>query len=87
MAIHSRYAPAFLDELLPNGDWSKADYGEHAVDARIQGRQPSQRGRLDESSRFCEGARLLLPAWISCVSHRNSTPFAADLRTGTHFTG
>jgi len=83
MAIHGRYAPAVLEKLLPNGESSKADYGEHAVDGRIQGRQPNLRSRLDESPRFYEGARTLLLAWVSCVSNWHSTLFAANLRTGT----
>jgi hypothetical protein len=68
MTIHSRYAPAVLEKLLPNGEWSKADYGELAVDGRIQGRQPNLKSRLDENPRFYEGSRTLLLAWVSCVS-------------------
>jgi hypothetical protein len=41
MAIHGQHVPAVLEELSPNGGWSKADYDERAVDVRIQGRQPS----------------------------------------------
>jgi hypothetical protein len=41
MAIHGQHALAVLEELSPNGGWSKADYDERAVDVRIQGRQPS----------------------------------------------
>jgi hypothetical protein len=68
MAILGRYAPAVLQKLLPNGERSKADYGEHAVDGRIQGRLPNRGSRLDESPRFYEGSRILLHAWVSCVS-------------------
>jgi hypothetical protein len=73
MAIHGQYAPAVLEESLPNGEWSKADYDEHAADVRIQGRQPSRRSGLDESRRSYEKSRILLLAWVSCVSYRHST--------------
>ena len=84
MAIHSRYALAVLEELLPNVERSKADYGEHVADVRIQGRQPNRRGHLDESPRFYTGSRALLLAWVSCVSYKHSTRIAAIMSTGTH---
>src|SRR6266436_1733638 len=64
MAILDRYVPAVLQKLLPNGGWSKADCDEHAVDVRIQDRQPSPSIRLDERRRFYEGFRGFLLAWV-----------------------
>ena len=74
-AILDRYVPAVLQELLPNGGWSKADCDEHAVDVRIQDRQPSRGIRLDERQRFYGGFLALLLAWASYLGHCHSMPF------------
>jgi hypothetical protein len=79
MAIRGQYAPAVLEELSPNGGWSKVDYDEHAVDVRIQGRQTSRRIRLDESPRFYERPRMLLLAWVSCQPQIYSTLLLLNL--------
>src|SRR5258708_36092842 len=75
MAILDRYVPAVLQKLLPNGGWSKADCDEHAVDVRIQDRQPSPSIRLDERRRFYEGFRGLLLAWVSYLGRCHSMLF------------
>jgi hypothetical protein len=36
------YGPAVLEELSPNGDSSRADYGVHVVDVRIQDRRSNR---------------------------------------------
>jgi hypothetical protein len=73
MAIDDQYAPAVLEELSPNGGWSKAGYDEHAVDVRIRDRQPSRRIRLGESPRSYAILLMVVLARVSCVSHRYST--------------
>ena len=74
-AILDRYVPAVLQKLLPNGVWSKADCDEHAVDVRIQDRQPSPSIRLDERRRFYEGFRGLLLAGVPYLGHCHSMLF------------
>ena len=73
--ILDRYVPAVLQKLLPNGGWSKADCDEHAVDVRIQDRQPSRSIRLDERRRFYEGFRALLLAWVPYLGYCHSMLF------------
>jgi len=64
-AIRGRCAPFFLQELSPSAGRSTADYGVHAVDVHIRGRQSSRKIHLDENPRFFEGFRALLLAWVS----------------------
>jgi hypothetical protein len=65
-AIPVPYDPAVLEESSPNAEWSKVDYGVHAVDARIQDQRPNRRIHLGEKLQFYEGFRRLLLAWVSC---------------------
>src|SRR5580704_10705284 len=73
MAIPDRHAPSVLQECSPSVGRSTADYGEHAVDVRIRGRQSSREIHLDENPRFYEGFRALLLAWVSYRSQCEST--------------
>ena len=74
-AILDRYVPAALQELLPNGGWSKADCDEHAVDVRIQDRQPSRGIHLDDNPQFYGEFQPVVLAWVSYGNHYYSTPF------------
>jgi hypothetical protein len=74
-AILDRYDPAALQELLPNGGWSKADCDEHAFDARIQDRQPSRGIHLDDDPQFYGEFQPVVLARVSYGNHCYSTPF------------
>jgi hypothetical protein len=65
MAILGRYAPTVPQGLSPNVGRSTADFGEHAADVRIRGRQSSRSIHLDENPQFYEGFRALVLAWVS----------------------
>ena len=65
-AIPDRCDPAVPEESSPNVEWSKVDYGVHAVDGRIQDQQPSRMIHLGENQQFYEGFLRLLLAWVSC---------------------
>ena len=75
-AILDRYDPAALQELLLNGGWSKADCDEHAVDVRIQDRQPSRGIHLDDNPQFYGEFQPGVLAWVSNGNHCHSTPFS-----------
>jgi hypothetical protein len=81
MAIPDRHAPFVLQELSPSVGRSTADYGEHAVDVRIRGRQSSRKIHLDETPRFYEGFRAPLLAWVSYVAYER------DLQPGGSLLG
>jgi hypothetical protein len=74
-AILDRYVPVGLQELLPNGGWSKADCDEHAVDVRIQDRQPSRGIHLDDNPRFYGEFQPVVLAWVSYGNQCYFTPF------------
>jgi hypothetical protein len=61
-AILGQYVPIAPGELLPNAELSTADYGEHAVGVRIQGRQSSRSIHFDENPQFYGGFQALVLA-------------------------
>jgi hypothetical protein len=65
--VPDRRVQAALEGLLPNGGGSKAGYGGHAADARIQVRQPSPNSHLNESQRFFASSLLLSLVRVSWV--------------------
>jgi hypothetical protein len=65
--VPDRRVQAALAGLLPNGGGSKAGYGGHAADARIQVRQPSPNSHLNESQRFFASSLLRSLARVSWV--------------------
>ena len=63
--IRDRYAPSVLQELSPSVGKSTADYGEHAVDDRIRGRQSNRSTHLGEIPQLYGGFRARVLAWVS----------------------
>jgi hypothetical protein len=59
-------------DWLPNGGYSKADCGAHAVDAHIPVPPPSQSVHLGDSQRFCAEFRqeeIARVSWDSLLQH------------------
>ncbi len=78
IAIRDRYAPSAPQELSPSVGKSTADYGEHAVDDRIRGRQSSRSIHLDEIPQLYGGFRARVLAWVSYAANCNSTRVTAN---------
>jgi hypothetical protein len=68
IAIHARYAPAVLEKLLPNGEWSRRIMADMLLVAAFKVGNPIEEVVLMKAHGFTRGPRILLLAWVSCVS-------------------